>query len=141
VSTTSPYFVPNNDRPTWPTIDEATRWASSINSYPGLAGGAGSVNVENLQLCLDAAIERVSKLTHIQVRPVDSAGAVDPLGTPVEIPADVKLATIMLAVRVARRASTPDGIAGASEIGGIIRTTSRDPDIETLLELWLELAW
>jgi hypothetical protein len=141
VSTTSVYFVPNNDRPTWPTLDEAARWAQSISSYPAIAGGASAVNVENLQLCLDAAIERISKRTHRQVRPVDSAGAVDPLGAPVKIPVDVKLATIMLAVRVARRAMTPDGIAGASEIGGLIRTTSYDPDIEGLLFNWLELPW
>lgn len=131
------YFTPNNIRPTWPSIDEATRWAS-VNGYPG-AGAA--TNVENLQLCLDAAIERMSKRTNIQVRPVDSAGAVDPLGDPIEIPAGVKLATIMLAVRVADRARTPNGIAGASEIGGLIRTTSFDPDIEALLTDWQELPW
>lgn len=131
------YFTPNNARPTWPTLDEAARWAS-VNGYPG-AGAA--TNVENLQLCLDAAIERLSKRTNIQVRPVDSAGAVDPLGAPVQIPAGVKLATIMLAVRVADRARTPGGIAGASEIGGLIRTTSYDPDIEELLVDWRELPY
>lgn len=131
------YFTPNNQRPTWPSIDEAARWAT-VNGYPG-AGAA--TNVENLQLCLDAAIERHSKRTNIQVRPVDVNGDVDPLGTPVAIPAGVKLATIMLAVRVADRARTPNGIAGASEIGGLIRTTSYDPDIEALLTDWQELPY
>ncbi len=135
------YFTPNNTRPTWPSIEEATRWAQSINSYPGIAGTAGAVNVENLQLCLDAAIEKISKRTNIQVHPVDSAGAVDPLGAPVEIPAGVKTATIMQANKWYRRFMTPDGVAGASEIGGIIRTIALDPDIEEMLKDWLELPY
>lgn len=137
MSDTPVYFVPNNVRPTWPTLDEAMRWAK-VNSYPG---AASATNVENLQICLDATIERLSKRCHIQVRPVDSAGDVDPDGDPVEVPADVKLAAIMHAVRFANRALTPNGIAGTSEITGLIRTTSYDPDVEALLEPWRELEW
>ncbi len=140
MSTASVYFIPNNDRPTWPTLDEVTRWVESVNNYPG-AGAAPRVNVENLQLALDAAIERISKRCNIQVRPVDSAGAVDPDGDPVEIPAGVKLATIMQAGRWARRAMTPDGVLGESEISGVIRTTALDPDVESMLADWLHLAW
>lgn len=126
------YFTPNGERSTWPTLDECVRWAQSVNNYPG-SGGAVTVNAENLQLCLDAAIERISGRTEIQVRPVDANGAVDPGGTAVEIPATVKLATIMQAVRWARRAMTPDGVLGASEIAGLIRASSFDPDVEAML--------
>lgn len=125
-------WEPNNQRPTWPTLDEVTRWAQSINSYPGTGAGT-TVNVENLQLCLDAAIEEIASRTHIQVRPVDTTGAVDEDGTAVEVPARVKLATIMQAVRWGRRPMTPDGIAGASEVTGFIRTSALDPDIEKML--------
>lgn len=128
-------FIPNNVRPTWPTLDEVTRWAESINSYPG-AGAAPRVNVENLQLALDAAIEHVSMRIHEQVRPVDSAGAVDPDGDPVEIPATAKLATIMQSVRWARRAMSPDGVIGDSEISGTIRASALDGDIEKMLFAW-----
>ena len=140
MSTASVYFIPNNDRPTWPTLDEVTRWAESINNYPG-AGATPRLNVENLQICLDVATERISKRCHIQIRPVDGTGAVDPGGTPVEIPAGVKLATIMQAARWARRAWTPDGVLGASDIAGVIRATAFDPDIESMLTDWLELPY
>lgn len=130
-------WEPNNSRPGWPTIDEVTRWAQSINNYPGVTQPP-TLNVENLQLALDAAIERVATRTHFQVRPVDANGDVDPGGTAVEIPATVKLATIMLAVRLARRAMTPDGLAGSADL--LIRTSSIDPDIESMLAPWLALG-
>jgi hypothetical protein len=52
----------------------------------------------------------------------------------------VKLYTIMRAVRLARRRQTPDGIAGTSEIGGMIRTTSYDADAEALIAPYLFLG-
>lgn len=122
---------PNSQRPTWPELGEVLRW-QAINSYPP-TGGASTANVENLQLCLDASIERMAARCHLHVRPVDAAGAVDVGGDPVLIPAGVKLATIMQAVRWARRAMTPDGIAGADEVAGLIRTSSIDPDIEAMI--------
>lgn len=128
-------FTPNNERPTWPTLDEVTRWAESVNNYPG-AGAAPRVKMENLQLGLSAAVELVSMKTHLQVRPVDSAGAVDPDGDPVEIPATVKLATIMQAVRWAGRAMSPHGVIGDSEVSGAIRAQAMDPDIERMLFAW-----
>ena len=134
------YFAPNNVRPTWPTLDEVTRWAESISNYPG-AGGQSRTNLEVLQLCLDAAVERIAARTHIQVRPVDANGAVDAGGTPVEIPAGVKLGTIMQATRWARRPMSPDGVLGSSEISGVIRAQAIDPDIEAMLVEWLELPY
>lgn len=132
-------WEPNNERPTWPTLDECVRWAQSVNNYPGTTG-ATSINVENMQLCLNAAVERIASRTHYQVRPADATGAVDPDGTPVEIPATVKMATIMQAVRWSRRAFTPDGVLGASEISGLVRTSSLDPDVESMLAPWLALG-
>lgn len=117
---------------TWPTLDEVLRWDRQ-NAYPGITGQLGSADPEVVQLALDAAIEMHAERCHLHVRPVDADGAVDEAGDPVAISAKVKLATIMRAVRLARRQFTPDGIAGASEIGGVIRTTAFDSDIESLL--------
>ena len=132
-------FAANNARPTWPTWDEVARWDSQNVAYTAPAGGA-TPPPERIQLALDAAIERHAGRCHLNVRPIDPDGVVDPDGDPVEIPAAVKLATIMLAARLARRAQTPDGIAGTSEITGLIRTSSMDPDIEALLAPHLALG-
>lgn len=119
----------NGAKPTWPTLDEVTRWAKQNGGY----GTDSAADVETLQLALDAAIELAAGRRDLYILPVDANGVVDPTGAPVEVPAAVKLGTIMLAVRVARRKNTPDGIAGTSEITGLIRTSSKDPDIEALL--------
>lgn len=140
MSTTSAYFIPNNDRPTWPTLDEVTRWAESVNSYP-TQGGTPRTNMENMQLCLDAAVERISKHTNVQVRPVDSAGAVDPDGEPVPISARMKLATIMQTVAWYGRAFTPNGVLGSSELGAVIRVQGFDPGVERILEDDQELPY
>jgi hypothetical protein len=134
------YFTPNNVRPTWPTLDEVQRWAESISNYPG-AGGQSRTNLEVLQLCLDVAVEKISKRTNFQVRPIDVNGDPDPGGTPVAIPAGVKLGTIMQATRWARRPMSPDGVLGSSEISGVIRAQAIDPDIEAMLVDWLELPY
>lgn len=117
---------------TWPTVDEVARWAQQNTTASG-SGTIAGPPLERYQLALDAAIQRIGDRCHLLARPVDINGDVDPDGDPVPVPATVKLATIMLAVRIARRAQTPDGIAGSSEIGGLIRTSSMDPDIEALL--------
>jgi hypothetical protein len=124
---------------TWPTVDEVLRWANQNTTASG-AGTVAGPQPERYQLALDAAIQRVGDRCHLLARPVDAAGDVDPDGDPVPVPATVKLATIMLATRIARRAQTPDGIAGSSEIGGLIRTSSMDPDIEALLAPHIHLG-
>jgi hypothetical protein len=122
-------FTPNNARPTWPTLDEVLRWGAQ-NSYPGTPS---PLPVEIYQLCLDASVENLAGRCHLLVRPVDANDAVDPLGDPVEIPAAIKLGTTMQAVHWARRQNTPDGIAGTSEITGLLRVASLDPDVERLV--------
>lgn len=119
----------------WPTLAQVERWDAQ-NDYPGQSPAA----VERLEIALRAAIRRMAERCHLRVQPVDANGAVDPSLPPVLIPADVHLATIMLAVRVARRAGTPDGLAGSSEIGGLIRTSSSDPDIEALIAPHIHLG-
>jgi hypothetical protein len=125
---------------TWPTLDEVLRWANQNSAHVGGAGTVAAPPSERYQLALDAAIQRIGDRCHILARPVDANGDVDPDGDPVPVPATVKLAAIMLATRIARRAQTPDGIAGSSEIGGLIRTSSMDPDIEALLAPHIHLG-
>lgn len=140
MSDTPVYFVPNNVRPTWPTVDEVLRWDTQ-NQYPGITGQLPTAPVEVVQLALDAAIETASMRCHLQVRPVDANGAVDPDGDPVEIPANVKLWVIMEAIRRARRRFTPDGVAGQGELGALMRVSGYDAHAEALLAQWTELAW
>jgi hypothetical protein len=124
---------------TWPTLDEVLRWDAQ-NSYPVAAGGGPSPASERYQLALDAAVTHHANRCGLLVRPVDADGAIDPTGAAVPIPSDVKLATIMRACRWARRSKTPDGLAGSSEIGALIRTSSSDPDIEAMLAPHLKLG-
>jgi hypothetical protein len=134
------YFVPNNQRGTWPTFDEVLRWDAQ-NSYPGITGGLSSAPAEAVALALDAATERASHRCHIQVQPVDTAGEVDPDGDPVLIPAGVKLWVIMEAVRLVRHRHTPDGMAGSAELGTLMRVSGFDAHAETLISPWLDLAY
>lgn len=122
-------WASNAEQVTWPELAEVQRWDAQ-NAYPG---SSAATPVEVLQLCLDAAISRLAERCGLYVRPVDANGDVDPLGDAVPIPAEVKLATIVLAVRWARRRQTPDGLAGSAEITGLIRTSSIDPDVEALI--------
>ena len=124
-------FEPNTQRVTWPTLDEVTRWDQASMAPTGV-GHAGP-RLEALELCLAAAIDRIAERIGVDPRPVDADGAVDPDGDPVEIRATVKLAVVMQTVRWAARVDTPTGVAGASELAGVIRVTALDPDIETML--------
>ena len=137
---TADYFAPNNVRPTWPTLDEVLRWDAQ-NSYPGITGSLASAPVEAVQLSLDTSIETASARCHLQVRPVDTAGVVDPDGAPVAIPANVKTWVIMETVRLARRRYTPDGMAGSSELGTLMRVSGYDAHAERLIERWLHLPY
>lgn len=133
-------FEANNARPTWPTLDEVMRWANQNSAANGPVGQVAGLKAEDYQLALDAAIEDHAERCHLNVRPVDANGAVDPDGDPVLIPAKVKLATIIQATSWAGRAKTPNGIAGASEIGGILRVSAYDPTAEKLLAGHLHLG-
>jgi hypothetical protein len=122
-------WASNAQTVTWPDLAEVQRWDAQ-NAYPG---SQAVTSVEALQLALDAAVSRLAERCGLYVRPVDANGDVDPDGDPVPIPPEVKLATILQAVRWARRRQTPDGLAGSAEITGLIRTSSIDPDIEALI--------
>lgn len=124
-------FTPNVAAVTWPTLDEVKRW-DQAGSSPVAVGGAGPA-VEILDLCRTVAIERIAERIGVHPRPVDVDGVYDPAGDPVEIRPSVKLAVIMQAVRWAGRAFTPSGVAGASELAGVIRVSAMDPDIESMI--------
>jgi hypothetical protein len=132
-------FTPNNERPTWPTLDEVMRWDKQ-NLYPGVTGSMPTSDPEMVQFCLDAAIERASGRCHLHVQPVDGAGAGARGGAPVRIPAGVKLWTVMETVRLARRRQTPDGMAGSAELGNLMRVSGYDAHAEAQIEQHLVLG-
>lgn len=133
-------FVSNAAPVTWPTLDELQVWVQST-TYQGAAGG-DTTHVELLQLALDVAVSRIAQRTGNYVRPVDANGDVDPTGAPVEILPELKLAAIMQAFKWYERRSSPNGVLGATEFGGVIRAKSLDPDVEAMIgnELQFGLA-
>lgn len=54
-------------------------------------------------------------------------------------PPRVRLAVLMDAARLAKRATSPEGVAGMSELGISVRILSNDPDIERLIRRFLKL--
>jgi hypothetical protein len=60
------------------------------------------------------------------------AGVADP-DTPALIPPHVFYPTLLQAARWFKRRQAVEGVIGASELGGVIRTSSLDPDIESML--------
>lgn len=89
-----------------------------------------------LQECLDTAIEDVeSRITLPEFWPADSE---DPL-TDANYPQRVRMAELLLASRLNKRASSPEGVAGLSDLGAVVRILGTDPDIERLLARFLSL--
>lgn len=54
-------------------------------------------------------------------------------------PPRVRLAVLLSAARLAKRATSPEGVAGMSELGISVRILSNDPDIERLIRRFLKL--
>jgi hypothetical protein len=76
------------------------------------------------------------------------ATAVDEIESRCKVPADatdldypqrLRTAELLLAARLAKRSTSPEGVAGLSDIGAVVRILSRDPDIESLVRRFLKL--
>lgn len=110
---------------TWPTAGEVGAIIEA-SGHPEITG-ADPARPLALEMATAAAVTRIGKLKGIPVRPVDADGAVDEAGDPVEIDADVWLATVLLAARLYDRRDDPDRTPTPGAMG-------LDPDIEFLLE-------
>ncbi len=65
-----------------------------------------------------------------------------PVGTTDNLyPDDVALAILMTAARFAKRSTSPEGVAGLSDLGAVIRIQAKDPDVEVLLLRYLKLGF
>lgn len=115
----------NATKLTWPSADEVGKIIGA-SGHPEITG-ADPANVLALEMSTAAAVTRIGKLKGIPIRPVDADGAVDEAADPVEIDADIWLATVLLASRLYDRRDDPDRAPTPGAMG-------LDPDIEFLLE-------
>ncbi len=59
--------------------------------------------------------------------------------TDADYPQRLRTAIIMLAARTAKRSTSPEGVAGMSDLGAVVRILGTDPDIERLVGRFLKL--
>jgi hypothetical protein len=86
--------------------------------------------------CFDAALEDIeSRISNVFVL---SSGTGD-LTDDDDYPQKVRTAIIMLSARLAKRSTSPEGVAGMSDIGAVVRILGNDPDIERLIRRFLKL--
>lgn len=87
-----------------------------------------SATLAVLTECLDTAVEDVESRINLPDGTTDS-----------DYPQKVRTAILMLATRLQKRASSPEGVAGMSDLGVVVRILGSDPDIERLLARYLKL--
>lgn len=87
-------------------------------------GAVSTVDDERLTWCLDAATEWVSERVYADDVAHD----------------DVQLAVLMLASRLFKRRQSPEGTAGFSGEGYVVRIMASDPDIRALMERHLDTS-
>lgn len=57
----------------------------------------------------------------------------------VTYPQEVRTAVLLQAARLAKRSTSPEGVAGLSDLGVAVRVLPADPDVERLLLRFLKL--
>ncbi len=62
------------------------------------------------------------------------------LTVPTNYPQKARTAVIMDAARLAKRSTSPEGVAGMSDLGAVVRLLGRDPDIERLISRYLKVS-
>lgn len=78
--------------------------------------------------CFDAAIDDIESRINLPTGTTDD-----------DYPQRVRTAVLMMAARLAKRSTSPEGVAGMSDLGVAIRILSNDPDIERLVRRFLKL--
>lgn len=106
-----------------PTINDLIGWLK-LQSNPSTETRAV------YQEALDVAIEDIE--TRIDNRFVLASGTGD-LTDEANYPQKVRTAILMDATRIAKRSTSPEGVAGMSELGAVVRILGLDPDIERLI--------
>lgn len=72
----------------------------------------------------------------------DIEGRVDlPAGTDAtHYPQEIRTAILLDAARLAKRSTSPEGVAGMADIGAVVHIVGRDPDIERLIMRFRKLT-
>ena len=106
---------------TKPTTDDLVGWLK-LQSAPS------TETLAVYQECMDAAIDDIESRVKL------------PVGTTDDVyPQRLRTAILLLASRLAKRSTSPEGVSGLSDIGAVVRILSSDPDIERLIRRFLRL--
>lgn len=104
-----------------PTVDDLVGWLN-LQSAP---------NDQTMAVygeCFDAALDDIESRINLPAGTTDA-----------DYPQRVRAAVLLMASRLAKRSTSPEGVAGMSELGIAIRILSNDPDIERLIRRFLKL--
>lgn len=104
-----------------PSVDDLVGWLK-LESAPDAPTMA--VYAE----CFDAALDDIESRINLPAGTTDA-----------DYPQRVRTAILLMASRLAKRSTSPEGVAGMSELGIAIRILSNDPDIERLIRRFLKL--
>ncbi len=99
---------------TWPDIGETRQYVGEVNDD----------QMSVLDQCLTAAVAYIGYRCDENILEDDDYIDI--------VPANVRIATMMLASREFRRRLSPEGVAGFGDFGAV-RVTRIDPDIEALI--------
>lgn len=106
---------------TKPTVEDLIGWLK-LNASPS------DETLAVYSECFDAALDDIESRINL------------PVGTTANnYPQRVRTAVLMMAARLAKRSTSPEGVAGMSDLGVAIRILSNDPDIERLIRRFLKL--
>lgn len=103
-----------------PTVDDLVGWLK-LNSPPD------DPTMAVYGECFDAAVDDIESRINLPAL-VDGVAQSDD-----NYPQRVRTAVLLMAARLAKRSTSPEGVAGMSDLGIAIRIMSNDPDIERLI--------
>lgn len=114
---------------TKPIIDDLIGWLK-LQSTPS------DESLAVYQECFDAAVDDIeSRIDNVFVL-AQGAGDLTDDGN---YPQKVRTAELLLASRLAKRQTSPEGVAGMSDMGVVVRILGTDPDIERLIRRFLKM--
>lgn len=106
-----------------PTTDEFVGWLK-LNTPPSDA----TLAIYNE--CFDASIDDIeSRVDSVFV----IAGGYSLLEADENYPPRLRTAVLLMASRLSKRQTSPEGVAGMTDLGVVVRILARDPDVEHLI--------
>lgn len=105
---------------TRPTVDDLVGW---LNLQTDPSDEASAVYIEAMDVALDVIESRVNL----------PDGTTDD-----DYPQRLRTAVLLTAARLAKRSTSPEGVAGFGDFG-VVRIMQVDPDVERLISRYLKL--